>query len=292
MDESWIDLGATATQREAEQIAELIHIEIRYALGLSASPGVSFNYIFSKIGSDYRKPNAVTVITRDNFRGIVWPMPAANLLFIGEQRKKLLLGAGLSTIGDVARADPVRLGKLMGKAGTDIWRFANGDDAGFTPNAEMIGSIGNTITPPADLCSAGDAAAIMYLLATTVCARLKKHGLKTTCVSVSMRDNSFNRMIRQCSFKIATDNVNYVFNKAYGLFTTHYKWERPLRSVGVRADNLAYDEQLALFAYDDCPLCIDADTRLKKLTERFKTLQVEKSAGLKDWWPCAEGIPY
>ena len=291
MDEAWIDLGPVP-YKVGVQIAELIRIEIKYALGLSASLGVSFNYIFSKIGSDYRKPNAVTVITHDNYKDIVWALPASDLLFVGSRRKRLLQCAGIQTIGDIARADPLLLGQLLGKVGNDLYCYANGDDSSFKPANDSINSIGNTLTPPADLRSSEDVSAILYLLATTVCARLKKHGLKTSCISIHMRDNAFNKIIRQCSFKISTDNVNYVFNQAYALFSKHYKWKRPLRSIGLRAEGLDKLEQLTLYPYDECKLSVDVDSRIKQLTRKYGALKVEESATTKDWWPCVEGIPY
>jgi DNA polymerase-4 len=282
MDESWIDLGEQCTLGEAAQVAELIRVEIKYAMGLSASLGVSFNYIFSKIGSDLNKPDAVSVVTPEGYKETLWPLPASALLFVGGQRKKLLKGAGIVTIGDVANAKPEYLVKLLGKAGNDLWRYANGDDRTFKPESDMIGSIGNTITPPADLRSNEEAGAILYLLAGTVCARLQKHGLKAHTVSVSTRDSKFNRATRQCSLANPTDNVNYVFNKAFALFRKHYKWEKPLRSVGIRADNLDSAGQLSLFAYDDCAPDMDVTAPMKALNARFGTLTVEKSAFEKE----------
>jgi DNA polymerase-4 len=280
MDEAWLDMGEMPLG-EAAQIAEVIRVETRYALGLSASLGVSDNLIFAKIGSDYNKPNAITIITRENYKEIVWPMPASTLLFIGNQRRKLLQGVGITTIGDIANADPDFLEKLLGKAGYDIHRYANGDDRTFVPNSEEIGSIGNTITPPADLRTREDVSAVLYLLATTVCARLKKHNLQATCIAVHLRDSEFNKSTRQCSFKTATDSVNYVFNRAYALFTRHYPWERPLRSIGIRADNLCGMGQMTLDPGFEPPLDFDVDARIRELTARIGPLEVEKGGVLR-----------
>lgn len=286
MDESWIDLTETGvTMNESRQIADLIRLEIMYTQGLSASVGVSDNYIFSKLGSDYQKPNATTVISRDNYKQIAWPLPASDLLFVGKERNKKLLSAGIKTIGDIAAADPRILGKLLGKVGNDLWQFANGDDRNFHPENDEIGSVGNTITTPDDLNNAEDVSAILYLLASSVCTRLKKHRLKACCISICMKDNQFNQMTRQCSIQHPTDNVNVVFNKAFDLFTKHYTWKYPLRSVGVRTDNLHTGEyeQLTFFQDDDCEISMDIDSRVKALTAKFHHLQVEKSATTKDW---------
>ena len=289
LDESWIDLGPVS-YREGAQIAELIRIEIKYALGLSASLGVSFNYVFSKIGSDYQKPDSVTIITQDNYKEIVWALPVSRLLFVGEYRENILQNAGIITVGDIAKADPMYMNRLLGKVGLDLQRFANGDDRSFNPAYDRIRSLGSTLTPPADLRSVEDVSAILYMLTTAVCARLKKHRLKTYRISVHWRDSDFNKTIRQLSFKISTDNVNYIFNHAYDLFNKIYKWKRPLRSLGLRAVGLDRMEQLTLLPYDEVELCIDIDSRLKKLISKFGHLKVEESAMTKDWYPCAEDI--
>ncbi len=286
MDEAWIDLtNSGVNMDEARQIADLIRLEIMYTQGLSASVGVSDNYIFSKLGSDYKKPNATTVISKDNYKDVVWPLPASALLFVGKERYKRLLKIGIETIGDIAKTDPNRLRKLLGKVGYDLWCFANGDDRSFHPTNDEIGSIGNTITPPDDLFNNEEVSAIIYLLANSVCIRLKKHCLKACCISICMKDNKFNQVIRQCSTKNPTDNVNYIFNRAFDLFVRNYKWENPLRSIGLRVDNLYYPkyEQLSIFDDDDYEINIDIDNRVKDLMKKFNNLSVEKTATTKDW---------
>lgn len=281
MDESWIDLTETGvTMDQGRQIADLIRLEIMYSQGLSASVGVSDNLIFSKLGSDFRKPNATTVITRMNYRQLVWPLPASDLLFVGQKRKRVLEKIGLYTIGDIARSDPEALKRLLGKVGYDIWCFANGDDKSFHPENDKIGSIGNTITSPEDLYSSEDVSAVIYLLVNSICARLRKHRMKAYCISISMKDNRFNTLTRQCGTSYPTDNVNFIFNQAFALFQRHYTWEYPVRSVGVRVDNLIMREyeQLALFEADECEICVDIDKRVKVLTSRLGELNLEKSA--------------
>ena len=283
MDESWIDLG-DVSYKEAEQIAELIRIEILYSLGLSASLGVSYNYIFSKLGSDYSKPNAITVVTPQNYKDLIWPLPASDLLFVGSKRMKLLQGIGISTIGDIACSRIENLRQLLGKVGQDIWLFANGDDSTFKPNNDIIGSIGNTITPPVDLYNDEDVSATLYLLATTVAARLKNHNLKTRCICINLRDNAFNKKSRQHSFAFATNEVNDIFNQAYALVTKHHNWERPLRSIGIRADHLIHDNQLTLHSIEPSELSININERVKNLTDRLGPLKVEQGAGIKEYW--------
>jgi DNA polymerase-4 len=283
MDESWLELDERTPLSEAQQIADILRIEIMYALGLSVSVGVSFNYIFSKLGSDLNKPNGIAVISKDSYKQIAWPLPAEKLLFVGNARKKVLSDVGINTIGNIAQAEPQRLIKLLGKVGYDLWRFANGDDKNFKPNSDEIGSVGNTITPPADLHNDEEVSAVIYMLASAISTRLMKHNLKTRCVSICTRDSGFDKVIRQCRLNYPTDNPVRIFNSAYELFTAHYRWDKPLRSIGVRVDNLAVDNQMSLFEQDDCELNMDIDSRIKSLTQKFGKLEFEKTATTREW---------
>lgn len=285
LDEAWIDLSETGvSMNEGRQIADLIRLEIMYTQGLSASVGVSNNLIFSKLGSDYLKPNATTLITKENYRQLVWPLPASDLLFVGEKRKQVLATRGIYTIGDIARANPDTLKKLLGKAGYDIWCYANGDDRSFHPENDTIQSIGNTITPPENLRSNEDVSALIYMLSNAVCARLIKHNLMTNCISINMKDSKFNTVNRQISISNPTDNVNLIFNQAFALFLRNYKWTNPLRSIGIRLDKLVPSDSVQLsFCMDDCEISVNIDDRIKRLTERLGEISIEKSAATKDW---------
>ena len=199
-------------------------------------------------------------------------------------RRRTLTYGGIQTIGDIAAADPERLAKMLkSKVGYDLWRFANGDDRSFKPANDSIGSMGNTITPPADLRTNDDVSAVIYMLVTAVCARLRKHELKTKCVSLYLRDNQFNRASRQCTLPHATDKRNYLFNRAYTLFKTQYTMKHPLRSIGVRVGGIDDSGQTSLFDDEDCDMMLDIDRRIQKLTTKFGSLRVEKTSAIGRW---------
>lgn len=76
LDEAWIDVSNPGvTLRDGERIAHEIRKRIKRELGITVSVGVSFNKIFAKLGSDLRKPDAITVLSPDTFREKVWPLP-------------------------------------------------------------------------------------------------------------------------------------------------------------------------------------------------------------------------
>ena len=231
------------------------------------------------------KPNGLSIITRENYKEVIWPMAAKELLFVGEVRERALASRGIRTIGDVANADPVRLcGLIKSKAGYDLKQYANGDDRNFHPQNDTIGSISNTITPPKDLQNTEEVSGVLYLLASAVCARLKKHRLKARCVSINLKDNQFNTVTRQSTLTQATDSINRVFDRAFELFKNSYTWANPVRAVGVRVANLDDSAQISLFDGEEQEKpSIDISDQLKRLTARFGKLEVESASALGRW---------
>jgi len=281
LDEAWLDFTDTGvTMEEAAQLAELIRIEIMYALDLSASVGTSFNYVFSKIASDHAKPNGTAMFTKDDYKQKVWPLPASDLLFVGGKTRRRLYQMGIFSIGDLAQADPVRISRELGKKGYAIWQFANGNDLDFHPEIDDMNSISHTITMPHDLSDNVDASAVLYVLATAISARLVKHGMKATCVCVATKDNKFNKMTRQRTLPYPTNDVNTIFNTAYTLFEKNYPWSNRLRALSIRVDGLVGTslEQLSLLDISRPPVIINIDGRVRSLVSRYGTLNVEKTS--------------
>lgn len=239
LDESWLDVSGHALS--GEEIAAQIRNSAREELGITVSVGVSFNKVFAKLGSDMRKPDATTVITPENFRAKVWPLPVEDLLYVGRATQRRLAGLGLYTIGDLACAQDALIDALLGKNGRTLQRFARGldeDPVLCAEEADEIKSIGNSTTTPHDLCTEEEAKAVLYLLADSVAARLRAHGMTCRTVSVWMRDSELNSVSRQCRLPLASDSGSDIARAALGLLRAHYGWHLPLRSLGVCGSDL------------------------------------------------------
>lgn len=244
LDESWIDitssrhlLGTDSGLSVAKEISERVKRE----LGITVSIGVSWNKIFSKFGSDYKKPDAITVISRDNYRDIVWNSAASDLLYVGRRTCLKLRKFGILTIGDIAMADPEFLYRIFGKVGYVLSAFARGEDQ--TPVASIsdcapIKSVGNSTTTPRDLVNNDDVRMVIYLLSESVAARLRENHFKGDVIGINVRDNGLYSFTRQHKVKIATNISKEIATYAYELFKASYSWEHPIRSVGVRVSNL------------------------------------------------------
>lgn len=157
LDESWLDISGTETiWGPARKIADELREVVKFELGLTISVGVSFNKVFAKLGSDMKKPDAVTEIAQDSFQDTVWNLPASDLLGVGRATKKILDNYCIRTIGDIARTEPSFLKYRLGKNGIALWRYANGLDSSPVMKYDFVApvkSVGHGITTVADLTS-------------------------------------------------------------------------------------------------------------------------------------------
>ena len=235
------------------ELAAEISARIKRELGITVSIGVSWNKIFAKFGSDYRKPDAITVIDRNNYRQIVWESEVSDLLFVGRATQRKLHRYGILTIGDLARTDPSFLQDIFGKIGLVLSAFARGEDQ--TPVApdrsEMpIKSIGNSTTTPRDLTTEQDVRMVVYMLAESVASRLRRHGFVGDVVEIYIRDKELCGFSRQHKVDMPTNISEEIAGEAMRLFRENYSWKRPIRSLGVRVSHLKmenYPYQLSLF---------------------------------------------
>jgi len=245
IDECWLDVtGSTMLFGNGEQIADRIRREIKEELGITISVGVSFNKIFAKLGSDMKKPDAVSVIDRQNFKEMVWPLPASELLFIGKSTAQKLNENGIFTIGDITLCEDAMLTRLLGKNGCLIKKYALGnDDSPVVPVSEddMPKSIGRTVTPPKDIENTDDVWRLYISIAEEISEILHQKGLYASTIQVHTRDISLKTKEYSRTLNNPLSASILLARQAFELFNDNYNWELPLRSVGFRVTNLKGD---------------------------------------------------
>lgn len=259
IDESWLDVTGTLHLfgGDGAALADRLRDEVRSRFGLTISIGVSFNKVFAKLGSDYKKPDATTVITRENFRELLWPLPVTDLLYVGRAAAQTFQRFGIRTIGGLAAFDREQLFQLLGKNGAQLHDFASGEDrspvapAGqYTPPK----SIGNGYTFPDDLQGREEIRAGIAQLADQVAARLRRHGMKCQGISLSIRDPNFQDISRQTRLDLPTDLARELTRAAIELADICWNMSSPVRALTVTAIYLIpADEagaQLDLFSAD------------------------------------------
>jgi DNA polymerase-4 len=241
LDECWLDVtGSTRLFGSGEEIADKIRKRVKSELGVSVSVGVSFNKIFAKLGSDLKKPDATTVIECDRFKEVVWPLPVKELLYVGRATHNKLKRRGISTIGDLANANPESLKFWLGKMGIVLWQFANGLDTSPVSNIgakSLIKTVGNSTTAPRDLISDEDIRIILTVLCESVSARLREYGFICRTVQLGIRDNELEWIERQGKLEIPNRTAKSIFELSFALYKKHANG-KPVRSLSVRACDL------------------------------------------------------
>ena len=262
IDESWLDVTNTLHLfgGDAKALADHLRARMKQELGLTLSVGVSFNKVFAKLGSDYKKPDATTVISRENWRELVWPLPVGALLYVGGAAQKLLAQFGVRTIGDLAACKRDALETLMGKMGVQLHDYANGldtDPVRSRYQPEQVKSVGNGTTFPRNLTTAEQVRGGIAILADSVATRLRYSGLYAGGVQVTVRDPQFHDRSRQTQLSAPTHLIRELTEAAMDL--THQLWRppAPVRALTVTAIHLvpqedAY-EQVDLFTAGAAP---------------------------------------
>ncbi len=249
IDESWLDV--TNTYRlfadSPRQLADMLRRRVKYETGLTISVGVSFNKIFAKLGSDYKKPDATTVIDRENYKEIVWPLPVQDLIYVGKSTQTALNEIGVYTIGQLAQMPPELLEGRFGKHGTQLYRYANGleDSPVESYYAEKeVKSIGSGNTFSRNLTGMADIRPALMSLREDVGMRLRKHGMYANGVQLTIRDPDFYTFSRQMKVP-STDVTQDIYKSALQLFEKNYSPQKPVRALTVTAIDLEKEKRVA-----------------------------------------------
>lgn len=254
MDECWLDVtGSRAMCGDALTIAESIRKSVREELGLTVSIGVSYNKIFAKLGSDMKKPDAITQIRREEVRDKIWPLDCSEMIYCGRATTAKLAKYGIHTIGQVAETDPAFLKHLLGGNGLALWRFANGTDTSRVMHKDFVSpvkSIGHGITCTADLDGEDEVWRVILELSQDIGHRLRVHELSARGVQVYVRGNDLLGCQFQCKLPFTTQLPSEIANAAFRVFRERYRWGSKVRAVTVRAIDLVPQNtpnQLSIF---------------------------------------------
>ena len=225
----------------AMTIAKEISDRVKRELGITVSIGVSDNKVTAKLGSDYKKPDAITRIEADNYKEIVYPLPVQDLLYVGHATQRKLNYYGIRTIGQLAQTNPETLHGWFGKVGYSLSAFARGLDASPVARQDHVAavkSVGNSGTTPRDLVNNEDVWLMLLVMSESVAMRMRELNMKCTVVEVSVRDSDLNGFARQRKIEAPTSSSLEIAQVAFALFKSNYRWGKPLRGVGVRGASL------------------------------------------------------
>ena len=274
-DEAWIDVsGSCVLFGSGEQIAEMIRKRIRDELGLTVSIGVSFNKVFAKIGSDLKKPDAISVISKENFKSVVWPLPIEAMIGIGGATKRKLNENGIITLGDLARAKEDSLKRILGKLGPQYKLYANGLDTSRVAPSDyehIPKSISRSTTTEHNLETRDDVWRTLLFLAEEVATELRKYSLEATGVGLHLRTSGLKVNELQAPLSTPTQLGFNLATAGIKLFESNYDFSTPLRSIGIKAINLqtANSSARQIYLFSD----VKEETRLETIENQMDVLR-------------------
>lgn len=290
LDECWLDVsGRNVEIEDGKRIADEIRRTVQEELGLTVSIGVSFTKSFAKLGSDYKKPDATTVFSRENYRQLVWPLPASDLLFVGRQTTKKLASLGIHTIGDLAKADPEIIRYKLGKNGLLVQSFALGLDSSTVmrfDEGNPIKSVGNSSTPPKDITTLEDVRTMIYLLSESVGVRMRQNNFRARTISIGVRTTDLRWFSGQQKLRHSTCLTHEIAEAAMDLFQERYSWSLPLRSIGVNCSALIPEdspEQLDMFGDNERRAKAETlEHTIDHIRRRFGYQSIQRGVVLRD----------
>lgn len=250
IDEAWLDVtNSRKFGGDAIKLANEIRERVKDEIGVTVSIGVSFNKVFAKLGSDLKKPDAVSVIPYDRFKEILYPMPVESLLYVGRATKTKLNKLNIHTIGDLAAADENLLISHLGKWGSVLYSYAIGEDHSEVKKyleKDEYKSIGNSLTFYRDLDNNLDVETLLILLSESVCSRMRDYGYKyARTVSIVITNNLLASTVRMKKLTKPTNVSSEVAAAAMELFRANFDWKTKVRMLGVTISDFTTKEQLS-----------------------------------------------
>lgn len=281
IDESYLDMTSAPAFYgiTGQQLADTLRDRVRTEIGVTISVGVSYNKIFAKMGSDYKKPDATTVITPDNYRDILWPLPVSDLMFAGKAAVTILNKKSIETIGELARQPRERLRDLLGKGGDQLWIYANGLDTepvrkwGDKPE---IKSVSRGMTFKRDLIAEDEIRTGVSVLADHIAMTLRRRSLKGAVVNVQLKTPDLRVISRQNSLDHHTCLQHEIQEIAMQLIRDNWPIgeKAPIRAITVGVTKLLpadqAGEQMDLF-----DLLGSSNTEKSSRTKREKQEKLE-----------------
>ncbi len=290
IDESWLDVtNSVKIFGSGVEIAERIRREVKEEIGITVSIGVSFNKVFAKLGSDYKKPDAVTVIDESNFKKIVYPLDVSSLLYVGHRSAATLRDMGIKTIGELAEFRQDILASKLGKMGVLLYEYANGIDNSPVVKwgeQEDIKSVGNGMTFRRDLSGENDIKTAVTALSDTVSERMRRYGVRCTTIAVQIKNPDFKTVSKQCSLQFPTNISSEIRVKALELIKGIWGFRAPLRSITITGTGLVEDNgdvQVSLFGEDNVTKKQgDIDKTMDKIREKYGHSAIKFASVIKN----------
>lgn len=255
IDECWLDVTASLKLfGNGVKIADELREKIKKQTGLTISVGVSFTKVLAKLGSDIKKPDATTLLSRENYMNIIGALPASELIMIGRKTAEKLKQLNIRTIRELANADRDMLRCHFGVIGDNMINAANGEDKEEVKlyyDERVPKSISNGTTTYRDIVNAEEAKVVVYALSELIAVRMRKHNLVADGIGIYLKNTELHTVSKQKALAFSTSNAADIAKNALELLMETHNFNMPLRAITVAAIRLKDKSHTQLSLFDD-----------------------------------------
>jgi DNA polymerase IV (DinB-like DNA polymerase) len=237
IDEAYMDVSQKVLPYESlhhfgKVLKERVFCEER----ISCSVGIAPNKSVAKIASDYRKPGGITVVPSEELLSFLRPLPVEKISGVGKKTKEILNSHGITTIGQLEKADLKTLVKILGKSGSWLWLIAHGEDERPVGYTGSVKSVGKECTLAKDTKNMQDIHRTLEWIANRLYQRLEKRHLEFRTITVKVRLKGFETYTKSKTLPYGTSSCDVITTVSKQLFEKFRG--RYIRLLGVRLTNL------------------------------------------------------
>jgi len=239
LDEAYLDVTDNKKGKTSpEEIARDILKRIRVETGLTASAGVSFNKFLAKVGSDFNKPNGITVIKPKDADDFIDNLPIRKFIGVGRVTERRMNRFGIETGADLKRYSKDELVEIFGKSGAYFYYMAHGMDSRKVGYFGSRRSIGKERTLQEDSNNLDDLLELLEEIAIKLSARMKKHGIRGRTVTLKVKYHDFRRITRSKTCIGTVEDPEVIMKNIRRLVLRTELGSRKARLVGISITNL------------------------------------------------------
>lgn len=279
IDEAYLDIGGLERLFGTPwEIAQQVKDRIRVRLQLTASVGIGPNRLIAKLASDYSKPDGLTVVSPDQVRKFLDPLPVSKLSGVGRVLGQKCLEAGVRTVADLRALDRSSLRELFGtQSGLILYQLCRGiasDHVGFEDSRK---SISKEVTFEEDVRDQALLHDTLIRLASEVGALARANGVAGRVVTLKVRLAPFETHTRQHRIDAATNSDRRIFREGWRLYLESTLTGRPVRLIGIGVSELAEPSRRQPSLFDNQP---DKEKKLFKAVDLIKSRHGDSSIRL------------
>ena len=239
LDEAFLDVTSQVKNfEEAEKLAQKIKKEINEKEGLTCSIGVGPNKLVAKIGSDFEKPDGLTVIREEDAKAFLSPLQVRKLLWVGNKTESRLNKMGIKTIGDLANYDASVLVEKFGVAGTQLFLSAQGIDNSDVQERWERKSMSREITFEEDSSDYALIFDTLDAISEDLYQELRASNFVFKTTTVKIRYENFETHTHGKTLPFFTDRLKDIQRSTRDLVQDYLRPDRKIRLIGVRLSNL------------------------------------------------------